>query len=67
VPAPNPGRLTAVTDASSATGSSGSSSALSGLTAVVAPAAPPPGNFDSDDEYHWDGNDLGVEYTPPLK
>ncbi len=56
-----------MTDASSMTGSSGSSSASSGLTAEVALAVPPPGNFDFDDEYHWDGNEFGVEYAPPLK
>ena len=66
-PAPTPGGCAAATDASSATGSLGSSSAPSGLTVVVAPAGPPPGNFDSDDEYLWEGNDIGVEYTPPPK
>jgi hypothetical protein len=65
MPDPTPGGCAAVTDASSGTGSLGSSIALSGLTAAVALAVPPPGNFDLDDEYHWDGNDLGVEYTPP--
>jgi hypothetical protein len=58
-PASTPGGCAAATDASLAI-SLGSSSAQSGLTAVVAPVVPPPGDFDSDDEYHWDDNDLGV-------
>jgi hypothetical protein len=66
-PAPTLGGRAAATDASSATGSLGSSSAPSCLNAVVALAAPPHGNFDLDDEYHWDGNEFGVEYAPPLK
>jgi hypothetical protein len=55
----------AATDTSSATSSLGSSSAPSGLSAVVAPVVPPPVDFDLDDEYHWEGNDIGVEYSPP--
>jgi hypothetical protein len=66
-PAPTPGGHAAAIDASSATGSSGSSSTPFGLTAAFAPAAPPPRNFDSDDEYHWESNDVGVEYAPPPK
>jgi hypothetical protein len=65
MPAPTPGGRGAATDASPATGVLGSSSALSGSTAAIAPAVPPPGNFNSDDEYHWDGDDLWVEYPPP--
>jgi hypothetical protein len=65
--APTPSGRAAATDTSSATGSLGSSSALSGLTAAVALAVPPPGNFDLDDEYHWEGNDVGVDYAPPPK
>ncbi len=67
VPALTLGGRAAATDASSATASSGSSSALSGLSAAVAPVVPPPHDFDLDDEYHWDGNDFGVEYAPPPK
>jgi hypothetical protein len=63
-PAPTPGGCAAATDASPATGVSGYSSALSGITAATAPAAPPPGNFNSDDKFHWDGNDFGVKYAP---
>ncbi len=64
-PTPTPSGHAAATDASSATGSLGSSSAPSGLTAAVAPAVHPPGNFDLDDKYHWEGDNVGVEYPPP--
>jgi hypothetical protein len=62
-----PGGCGAVTDASCVTGLSGSSTAKSGLTTAVALAVHPPGDFDWDDEYHWEGNDVGVEYAPPPK
>jgi hypothetical protein len=67
MPAPTPGRHAVAADASSVSGSSGSSTALSGLTAVVAPAPFPSGNYESDDNFHWDGDDFGVEYTAPPK
>ncbi len=36
------------------------------LRAVLA-SAPPDPDFDSDEEYHWDGDEFGSDYTPPLK
>ena len=40
-------------------------SAPSGLTAALAPVDPPLADFDSDEEYHWDGDSYGTEYPPP--
>jgi hypothetical protein len=66
-PAPTPKGQAAAADAFSVSGSSGSSSAPSGMTVAVATAVPPTGDFDSNDEFHWEGNELGDEYTPPPK
>jgi hypothetical protein len=66
-PAPTPGRCAAVADASSMSGSSGSSTAPSGLTAAVAPSPSPGGDCESDDNFHWEGADHGVEYDAPHK
>jgi hypothetical protein len=63
-PAPTPGKHAAA-DASSMSGSSGSSTAPSGLTAVLAPAPSPAGDYESDEDFHWKGDDLGVEYDAP--
>jgi hypothetical protein len=64
-PAPTPNSQAAAADASSLSGSLGSSSAPSGMTALVAPAGTPTGNFDSDEEFHWEGDEFGAEYIPP--
>jgi hypothetical protein len=61
-PAPTLGVRAAATDASSATVVSRSFFVLSGSTAAIVLAAPPPGDFDSNEKYHWDKDDLGVEY-----
>jgi hypothetical protein len=66
-PAPTPGRCAAVADASSVSSSSGSSTAPSSLMAAGAPAPSPAGNYESDDDFHWEGDDLGVEYDAPPK
>jgi hypothetical protein len=66
-PAPTPGRHAAAADASSVSVSSGSSTAPSGLTAAVAPVPSPAGNYESDDNFYWDEDDLGVEYDAPPK
>jgi hypothetical protein len=66
-PAPTPGRCAAAAGASSVSGSSGSSTAPSGLTAAVAPAPPPARDYEFDDNFHWEGEDLGVEYDAPPK
>ncbi len=62
VPAPTPGGCAAVADALSVFGSSGSSTAPFGLTAAVAPAPSPAVDYESEDNFHWDGDNLGVEY-----
>jgi hypothetical protein len=67
VPAPTPGGCAVAVDASSVSSSLGSSTAPSGLMAVVAPESSPAGNYESDDNFHWDGDNLGVEYAAPLK
>ena len=56
-PSPSPGRRSAVTDENSASGSSGSVFAPSGLIAKVEAAHGD--NYDSGDEFRWDGNDNG--------
>ena len=42
--------------------SSGSTAAPSGLTAALATD----GNYDSGNDFHWDGDELGVEYISTL-
>jgi hypothetical protein len=72
-PAPSPAPAAtqtghaAAADGSSASGSSGSSSAPSGLTAALALVVPPIEDFDSDEEYHWEGDEYRTEYAPPSK
>ncbi len=68
-PAPSPalaptlsGRAAAA-DGSSKSSSSESGSAPSGLMAALAPVDPPLPDFESDDEYHWDGDEYGAEYS----
>jgi len=39
----------------------------SGLTAVVAPSPAPEEDFDTDDEFRWDGYDYGAEYSSTPK
>ena len=48
------------------TGSSGSATAPSGLTAALAVANISDGDYDSGDDFHWDGDEFGAEYTPKL-
>ncbi len=67
VPAPTPGRRAVAANASSMSGSSGTSTAPSGLTAAVAPAPSPAGDFESDNDFCWEEDDLGVEYAAPPK
>jgi hypothetical protein len=66
-PAPTPNGWAAAADASSVSGSLGSSSAPSSVTAAVTPAGPPTGDFDSDEKFHWEGDEFGAEYIPPSK
>ena len=71
-PVPSPARGAAPTGQTAAAAApppppnGGSSSAPSGLSAVLAPAPPDP-DFESDEEYHWDGDEFGSDYTPRLK
>ena len=65
--APSPSSRAVAADTSSVSASLGSSSAPSGLIATVAQDNPTPGNFDSDEEFYWEGNNLGVDYASPLK
>ena len=46
--------------------SSGSATAPSGLIAALAVAHISDGDYDSGDDFHWDGDEFGVEYTPKL-
>jgi hypothetical protein len=63
--APSPSGHAAAADTSLVSVSSGSSSAPSGLMAAVAQDNPTPGDFDSDEEFNWEGDNLGVDYAPP--
>ena len=58
------GRVAAADD--TGTGSSGSATAPSGLTAALAIATIIDGDYDSGDDFHWDGDEFGAEYTPKL-
>jgi hypothetical protein len=62
-PAPSPGGHAAAADASSTLGCSVSSAPPSGLTAALAPSPSPSGDYESDEDYHLDGDDLGDEYV----
>ena len=53
---PSPGGHSAVADEASALGSTGSATAPSGLVATVAE------EFDSDNNFCWDGDESGVEF-----
>ncbi len=66
-PALTPTGCAAAANGSSISGSSGSNSAPFGLTAALAPVGPPIADFDSNEEYHWDGDAYGTEYSPPSK
>jgi len=63
VPAPAPTGCDAAANGSSASGSSESGSAPSGLTAALALVDLPLTDFESDEEYHWDGDAYGTEYS----
>ncbi len=54
---PSPGGRSAVANDLSALGSKGSANAPSGLVALVAE------EYDSDDNYPWDGDECGVEFS----
>jgi hypothetical protein len=41
--------------------------APSSLTAAVALAPSPAGDYELDEDFHWDREDLGVDYFPPPK
>jgi hypothetical protein len=56
-PAPNPGGCAASTDTGFGSGSAGSVAAPSGLTAAVAPVSDEEGEYDTDEEFTWDGNE----------
>ena len=64
-PAPHPGGFSASTDAPPPPPSSGSAVPPSGLSAAVTLAPPTDGDYDSGDDFHWDGDEYGAEYTPP--
>jgi hypothetical protein len=66
-PAPTHGGRAAAADASSTSGCSFSSAPPSGLTAALAPSPSSAGDYEPDEDYHWDGDDLGVEYVAPPK
>ena len=47
-------------------GCSGSSTAPSGLMAALSVGNNAEGDYDSGDDFHWDGDEFGAEYTPEL-
>jgi hypothetical protein len=53
---PTPGGRSAVANEASALGLVGSATAPSGLVATIAE------EFDSDDDFHWDGGESGLEF-----
>ncbi len=62
VPAsPTPGGRSAVADGAPASGSVGSNTAPSGLEATTALASME--EYDSDDNYRWDGDEIGVVFS----
>jgi hypothetical protein len=63
--APTPSGCAAAADASSTLTPSASSTPPSGLMAAVAPSPAPEGDYESDEEFHWDGDNLGVDYAAP--
>ncbi len=67
MPALTPGGRAVAADSSSMSSSSGSSTAPSGLTAAVVPAPSLAGNYESNKDFHWEGDNLGVEYDVPPK
>jgi hypothetical protein len=56
-PAPNPGGCAASTDTGSGSSSAGSVAAPSGLMAAVAPMLDKEEEYDTDEEFTWDGNE----------
>jgi hypothetical protein len=56
-PAPNPGGRAASTNTGSGSGLAGSVAAPSGLTAAVAPVLDKEEEYDTDEEFTWDGNE----------
>ncbi len=64
-PAPTPGSRAAAADASSTSTPLASSVPPSGLMAAVAQSPAPAGDYESDEEFHWDRDNLGVDYTAP--
>jgi hypothetical protein len=58
-PSPSPGEHSAVTDAASTLGSLGLNTAPSGLIASVAE------EYNSDDNFCWDGDESGLEFSLP--
>jgi hypothetical protein len=64
-PAPTSSGPAAAADASSTSMPLASSVPPSGLMAAVAPSPAPAGDYESDEEFHWDGDDLGVDYAAP--
>ncbi len=61
-PSPSPGGGSAVTDETLASGSTGSANVPSGLMATVADTVAD--EYDSGDEYQWDGDESGYDFTP---
>ena len=55
----------AAADGTSA-GCSGSGTAPSGLTAALSEGQDIAGDYDSGDDFHWDGDEFGAEYTPKV-
>jgi hypothetical protein len=63
--APTPGGRAAAAGASSTLTPLASSIPPSGLMVAVAPSPAPAGDYESDEEFHWDGDNLGVDYAAP--
>lgn len=61
-PSPSPGGRSAVTDEASASGLSGSNTTPSGLMASVTKDLVAE-EYESDDDYRWDGDESGFEFT----
>jgi hypothetical protein len=63
-PAPTLGEHVAAADYSFTLGLLDSSMAPSGLTAALAPAPSSAGNYELNEDFYWDGDNLGVDYSP---
>ncbi len=57
---PSPGRHSAVADQAPVSGLTGSANASSGLVAMVAE------EYDLDDNFRWDGDEFGIEFSGPF-